>query len=125
MLLEHIRLRCSAVRIANAVLADLIAGVFSATDGSTSGAVTVTMGATASELSQQQQAALSLAPPSPFTATAPLTSTASTHVSPDTQPTVLTLKGKGLLLCLALWFKSNTRAHIPTSVSLASSLPAD
>lgn len=39
------------------------------------------MGGAISELSQQQQPTPSLAPPSPFTATAPLTSTASTHVS--------------------------------------------
>ncbi|CAF97971.1 unnamed protein product, partial [Tetraodon nigroviridis] len=63
------------------VVAGLIAGVFSAADGSTPGAGAVAMGAPTSEMSQQQQAALSLAPPSPFTATAPLTSTASAHVS--------------------------------------------
>lgn len=39
------------------------------------------MGGANSELSQQQQPTPSLAPPSPFTATAPLTSTAATHVS--------------------------------------------
>lgn len=39
------------------------------------------MGGANSELSQQQQPTPSLAPPSPFTATAPLNSTASTHVS--------------------------------------------
>ncbi|XP_029698534.1 protein AF-10 isoform X5 [Takifugu rubripes] len=56
-------------------------GVFSGTDGSSSGSGAVTMGGTSSEMSQQQQATPSLATPSPFTATAPLTSTAATHVS--------------------------------------------
>eukprot|EP00066_Takifugu_rubripes_P016827 XP_011606093.1 PREDICTED: protein AF-10 isoform X2 [Takifugu rubripes] len=50
-------------------------------DGSSSGSGAVTMGGTSSEMSQQQQATPSLATPSPFTATAPLTSTAATHVS--------------------------------------------
>ncbi|XP_029955446.1 protein AF-10 isoform X2 [Salarias fasciatus] len=54
-------------------------GVFSVADG-TLGAGSV-MGGASSELSQQQQPAPSLAPPSPFTATAPLNSTASMHVS--------------------------------------------
>ncbi|XP_041669805.1 protein AF-10 isoform X2 [Cheilinus undulatus] len=54
-------------------------GVFS--DGSASGTGAVAVGGASSELSQQQQPTPSLAPPSPFTATAPLTSTASTHVS--------------------------------------------
>ncbi|KAM7390605.1 hypothetical protein PAMA_008672 [Pampus argenteus] len=57
------------------------AGVFSSADGSSSGTGTVAVGGASSELSQQQQPTPSLAPPSPFTATAPLTSTASTHVS--------------------------------------------
>ncbi|KAM7370009.1 hypothetical protein PAMP_011295 [Pampus punctatissimus] len=56
-------------------------GVFSGADGSSSGTGTVAVGGASSELSQQQQPTPSLAPPSPFTATAPLTSTASTHVS--------------------------------------------
>ncbi|XP_035474810.2 protein AF-10 isoform X3 [Scophthalmus maximus] len=56
-------------------------GVFSGADGSSSGTGAVTVGGGNSELSQQQQPTPSLAPPSPFTATAPLTSTASTHVS--------------------------------------------
>nr|XP_024654666.1 protein AF-10 isoform X2 [Maylandia zebra] len=56
-------------------------GVFSVADGSSSGTGAVTMGGANSELSQQQQPTPSLAPPSPFTATAPLNSTASTHVS--------------------------------------------
>ncbi|TNM96205.1 hypothetical protein fugu_015866 [Takifugu bimaculatus] len=56
-------------------------GVFSGTDGSSSGSGAVTMGGASSEMSQQQQATPSLATPSPFTATAPLTSTAATHVS--------------------------------------------
>ncbi|XP_022622022.1 protein AF-10 isoform X3 [Seriola dumerili] len=56
-------------------------GVFSGADGSSSGTGAVTVGGASSELSQQQQPTPSLAPPSPFTATAPLTSTASTHVS--------------------------------------------
>uniref|UniRef100_A0A1A7Y1K2 Myeloid/lymphoid or mixed-lineage leukemia (Trithorax homolog), translocated to, 10 n=1 Tax=Iconisemion striatum TaxID=60296 RepID=A0A1A7Y1K2_9TELE len=55
-------------------------GVFSVADGSSSGTGAVSMGVTSSELSQQQQPTPSLAPPSPFTATAPLSSTASTHV---------------------------------------------
>uniref|UniRef100_A0A3Q3NKY7 MLLT10 histone lysine methyltransferase DOT1L cofactor n=1 Tax=Mastacembelus armatus TaxID=205130 RepID=A0A3Q3NKY7_9TELE len=54
-----------------------VPGVFSGADGLSSGTGTVS----SSELSQQQQPMPSLAPPSPFTATAPLTSTASTHVS--------------------------------------------
>ncbi|KAG7236999.1 hypothetical protein INR49_032930, partial [Caranx melampygus] len=56
-------------------------GVFSGADGSSSGTGAVAVGGASSELSQQQQPTPSLAPPSPFTATAPLTSTASTHVS--------------------------------------------
>nr|XP_046226805.1 protein AF-10 isoform X3 [Scatophagus argus] len=56
-------------------------GVFSGADGSSSGTGPVAVGGASSELSQQQQPTPSLAPPSPFTATAPLTSTASTHVS--------------------------------------------
>ncbi|XP_045921673.1 protein AF-10 isoform X4 [Micropterus dolomieu] len=56
-------------------------GVFSGADGSSSGTGAVAVGGAISELSQQQQPTPSLAPPSPFTATAPLTSTASTHVS--------------------------------------------
>ncbi|XP_072234175.1 protein AF-10 isoform X2 [Leuresthes tenuis] len=56
-------------------------GVFSVADGSSSGAGAVAMGGASSELSQQQQPTPSLAPPSPFTATAPLSSTASAHVS--------------------------------------------
>ncbi|XP_044031771.1 protein AF-10 isoform X3 [Siniperca chuatsi] len=56
-------------------------GVFCGVDGSSSGTGAVTVGGASSELSQQQQPTPSLAPPSPFTATAPLTSTASTHVS--------------------------------------------
>ncbi|XP_026217843.1 protein AF-10 [Anabas testudineus] len=58
-----------------------VPGVFSGADGSASGTGAVAMGGAGSELSQQQQPAPSLASPSPFTATAPLTSTASTHVS--------------------------------------------
>lgn len=59
-----------------------VPGVFSGADGSSSGAGTVAIGGASSESSQQQQQPTpSLAPPSPFTATAPLTSTASTHVS--------------------------------------------
>lgn len=53
-----------------------VPGIFSGADGSSSGTGTVA----GSELPQQQPIP-SLAPPSPFTATAPLTSTASTHVS--------------------------------------------
>ncbi|KAL7373344.1 hypothetical protein ABVT39_004358 [Epinephelus coioides] len=56
-------------------------GVFSGADGSALGTGAVPVGGAGSELSQQQQPTPSLAPPSPFTATAPLTSTASTHVS--------------------------------------------
>ncbi|XP_036934817.1 protein AF-10 isoform X1 [Acanthopagrus latus] len=56
-------------------------GVFSGADGSSCGTGAVAVGGASSELSQQQQPTPSLAPPSPFTATAPLTSTASTHVS--------------------------------------------
>ncbi|XP_053198599.1 LOW QUALITY PROTEIN: protein AF-10 [Scomber japonicus] len=56
-------------------------GVFSGADGSSSGTAAVAVGGASSELSQQQQPTPSLATPSPFTATAPLTSTASTHVS--------------------------------------------
>ncbi|XP_041817627.1 protein AF-10 isoform X1 [Chelmon rostratus] len=56
-------------------------GVFSGVDGSSSATGAVAVGVAGSELSQQQQPTPSLAPPSPFTATAPLTSTASTHVS--------------------------------------------
>ncbi|KAI3355198.1 hypothetical protein L3Q82_018056 [Scortum barcoo] len=56
-------------------------GVFSGADGSSSGTGAVAVGGASSELSQQQQPTPSLAPPSPFTATAPLTSTASAHVS--------------------------------------------
>uniref|UniRef100_A0A1A8RKL7 Myeloid/lymphoid or mixed-lineage leukemia (Trithorax homolog), translocated to, 10 n=2 Tax=Nothobranchius rachovii TaxID=451742 RepID=A0A1A8RKL7_9TELE len=55
-------------------------GVFSVADGSSSGTGAVSMGGASSELSQQQQPTPSLAPPSPFTATAPLSSTASAHV---------------------------------------------
>ncbi|XP_010769796.1 protein AF-10, partial [Notothenia coriiceps] len=54
------------------------AGVFSGADGSTSGSGAASVGG--SELSQQQPTP-SLSSPSPFTATAPLTSTANTHVS--------------------------------------------
>ncbi|XP_024135774.1 protein AF-10 isoform X1 [Oryzias melastigma] len=57
-----------------------VSGVFSG-DGSSSGSGVVAMGGASSELSQQPQPTPSLAPPSPFTATAPLNSTASTHVS--------------------------------------------
>ncbi|MED6250716.1 hypothetical protein ATANTOWER_006752 [Ataeniobius toweri] len=57
-------------------------GVFSAADGSSSGAAAIAMGGASTELSQQQQATPSLAPPSPFTASAPLNSTASTHALP-------------------------------------------
>nr|CBN81867.1 Protein AF-10 [Dicentrarchus labrax] len=53
-------------------------GVFSGADGSSSGTGAVAVGVASSDLSQQQPTP-SLAPPSPFTATAPLTSTASTH----------------------------------------------
>ncbi|XP_074549598.1 protein AF-10 isoform X2 [Halichoeres trimaculatus] len=56
-------------------------GVFSCPDGPSSGTGAVAVGGASSELSQQQQPTSSLAPPSPFTATAPLTSTATTHVS--------------------------------------------
>ncbi|XP_061569946.1 protein AF-10 isoform X2 [Cololabis saira] len=56
-------------------------GVFSVADGSSSGTGAVAVGGPSSELSQQQQPTPSLAPPSPFTATAPLNSTASAHVS--------------------------------------------
>ncbi|XP_068160193.1 protein AF-10 isoform X2 [Antennarius striatus] len=56
-------------------------GVFSGADGSSLGTGAVSVGGVSSELSQQQQPMPSLAPPSPFTATAPLTSAASTHVS--------------------------------------------
>ncbi|XP_040921745.1 protein AF-10 isoform X1 [Toxotes jaculatrix] len=56
-------------------------GVFSGADGSSSGTGAVAVGGSNSELSQQQQPTPSLAPPSPFTATAPLTSTASSHVT--------------------------------------------
>ncbi|XP_070709107.1 protein AF-10 isoform X2 [Pempheris klunzingeri] len=56
-------------------------GVFSGADGSSLATGAVAVGGAISELSQQQQPTPSLAPPSPFTATAPLTSTASTHVS--------------------------------------------
>ncbi|TNN59494.1 Protein AF-10 [Liparis tanakae] len=58
-----------------------VPGVFSGADGSSTGTGVVAVGGAGSELSQQQQPTPSLAPPSPFTATAPLTSTASTHVS--------------------------------------------
>ncbi|KAM4543738.1 protein AF-10 isoform 1-T1 [Fundulus diaphanus] len=57
-------------------------GVFSAADGSSSGTAAVAMGGASAELSQQPQPTPSLAPPSPFTATAPLNSTASTHALP-------------------------------------------
>ncbi|XP_062235997.1 protein AF-10 [Platichthys flesus] len=56
-------------------------GVFSGADGSSTGTGALTVGVSSSELSQQQQPTPSLPPPSPFTATAPLTSTASPHVS--------------------------------------------
>ncbi|XP_037612489.1 protein AF-10 isoform X2 [Sebastes umbrosus] len=56
-------------------------GVFSGADGSSAGMGAVAIGGASSELSQQPQPTPSLAPPSPFTATAPLTSTASPHVS--------------------------------------------
>ncbi|MEQ2217059.1 hypothetical protein XENOCAPTIV_009892, partial [Xenoophorus captivus] len=56
--------------------------VFSAADGSSSGTAAIAMGGASTELSQQQQATPSLAPPSPFTASAPLNSTASTHALP-------------------------------------------
>ncbi|XP_056289585.1 protein AF-10 isoform X2 [Pseudoliparis swirei] len=56
-------------------------GVSSGADGSSTATGVVAVGGAGSELSQQQQPTPSLAPPSPFTATAPLTSTASTHVS--------------------------------------------
>ncbi|KAK2859373.1 hypothetical protein Q5P01_003993 [Channa striata] len=65
----------------NSSSATTVPGVFSSVDGSTSGTGPVAVGGASSELSQQQQPTPSLAPPSPFTATAPLTSTASTHVS--------------------------------------------
>ncbi|XP_067342169.1 protein AF-10 isoform X2 [Channa argus] len=65
----------------NSSSATTVPGVFSGADGSTSGTGAVTVGGASSELSQQQQPTPSLAPPSPFTATAPLTSTSSTHVS--------------------------------------------
>ncbi|CAL8311578.1 unnamed protein product [Merluccius merluccius] len=55
------------------------AGVFSSGDGSSSVTGLGAMGGANSELSQQQTPAPSLAPPSPFMATAPLTTTASTH----------------------------------------------
>ncbi|XP_034016756.1 protein AF-10 isoform X2 [Thalassophryne amazonica] len=51
-------------------------GVFSTTDVSSS-----CTGVGSAESGQQHQATPSLAPPSPFTTTAPLTSTASTHMS--------------------------------------------
>ncbi|XP_054893462.1 protein AF-10 isoform X5 [Poeciliopsis prolifica] len=57
-------------------------GVFSAADGSSSGTAAVAMGGASAELSQQQQPTPSLAPPSPFTAAAPLNSTTSTHALP-------------------------------------------
>ncbi|XP_047205279.1 protein AF-10 isoform X3 [Girardinichthys multiradiatus] len=57
-------------------------GVFSAADGSSSGTSAIAMGGASTELSQQQQATPSLAPPSPFSASAPLNSTASTHALP-------------------------------------------
>ncbi|KAK0140751.1 Protein AF-10 [Merluccius polli] len=57
------------------------AGVFSSGDGSSSVTGLGAMGGANSELSQQQTPTPSLAPPSPFMATAPLTTTASTHVS--------------------------------------------
>ncbi|KAK5611617.1 hypothetical protein CRENBAI_014401 [Crenichthys baileyi] len=57
-------------------------GVFSAADGSSSGTAAVAMGGASTELSQQQQPTPSLAPPSPFAASAPLNSTASTHALP-------------------------------------------
>ncbi|KAM4718600.1 protein AF-10 isoform 2-T3 [Anableps anableps] len=57
-------------------------GVFSAADGSSSGTAAVAMGGASTELSQQQQPTPSLAPPSPFTATAPLSNTTSTHALP-------------------------------------------
>ncbi|XP_033841401.1 LOW QUALITY PROTEIN: protein AF-10 [Periophthalmus magnuspinnatus] len=58
-----------------------VPGVFSGAEGSSSGAAAVAGGGVGSELSQQQQPTPSLAPPSPFSATAPLCSTAPTHVS--------------------------------------------
>ncbi|XP_029002725.1 protein AF-10 isoform X2 [Betta splendens] len=58
-----------------------VPGVFSGSDATASGTGAVAVGGAGSDLSQQQQPIPSLAAPSPFTATAPLTSTASTHVS--------------------------------------------
>uniref|UniRef100_A0A096M118 MLLT10 histone lysine methyltransferase DOT1L cofactor n=1 Tax=Poecilia formosa TaxID=48698 RepID=A0A096M118_POEFO len=55
-------------------------GVFSVADGSSSGTAAVAMGGASAELSQQQQPTPSLAPPSPFTAAAPLNSTTSAHI---------------------------------------------
>ncbi|XP_014845793.1 PREDICTED: protein AF-10 isoform X2 [Poecilia mexicana] len=57
-------------------------GVFSVADGSSSGTAAVAMGGASAELSQQQQPTPSLAPPSPFTAAAPLNSTTSAHALP-------------------------------------------
>ncbi|XP_072306776.1 protein AF-10 isoform X3 [Eucyclogobius newberryi] len=58
-----------------------VPGVFSGAEGSSSGAAAVAGGGVGSELSQQQQPTPSLASPSPFSAAAPLCSTAPTHVS--------------------------------------------
>ncbi|XP_030204562.1 protein AF-10 isoform X5 [Gadus morhua] len=57
------------------------AGAFSIGDGLSSVTGLGAMGGANSDLAQQQTPAPSLAPPSPFMATAPLTTTASTHVS--------------------------------------------
>ncbi|PWA17918.1 hypothetical protein CCH79_00004279, partial [Gambusia affinis] len=76
-------------------------GVFSAADGSSSGTAAVAMGGASAELSQQQQTTPSLAPPSPFTAAAPLNSTTSTHVSPNTQRLLKTLALPGSVFNLA------------------------
>ncbi|XP_077951960.1 protein AF-10 isoform X9 [Gasterosteus aculeatus] len=56
-------------------------GVFSGADGSSTGAGAVAAGGAGSELSQQQTTPSLAPPPSPFTATAPLSGTASAHVS--------------------------------------------
>uniref|UniRef100_A0AAV2L9B6 MLLT10 histone lysine methyltransferase DOT1L cofactor n=1 Tax=Knipowitschia caucasica TaxID=637954 RepID=A0AAV2L9B6_KNICA len=65
----------------NSSSATTVPGVFSGGEGLSSGAATVSGGGVSSELSQQQQPAPSLAPPSAFSAAAPLCSTAATHVS--------------------------------------------
>ena len=58
-----------------------LSGAFSIGDGLSSVTGLGAMGGANSDLVQQQTPAPSLAPPSPFMATAPLTTTASTHVS--------------------------------------------